>query len=176
MASPMSKLPAAIPVLISAPLPASLQVIFAFTPSSNQPSPFAIIVGLVSRKKATFTVDGTAARAGRAKTSATTMLPVLSAVYRRNVRRLSAIAGPLSHGSPRTAGAGSQTRLAFGCGSHCGPATSYGSHCQDFRLASRRASPSLRGRRSARTATLVSTRPVHHPQLDRQEQPIKEQP
>src|SRR3989441_3098192 len=32
-------------------------------------------------------------------------------------------------GSPRTAGARSQTRLACGCGSHCGPAYSKGPHC-----------------------------------------------
>src|SRR5206468_11354312 len=38
--------------------------------------------------------------------------------------------------SPRTAGTRSQTRLAYGGGSHCGPATSSGSHDQDYRLAS----------------------------------------
>src|SRR5436309_1967944 len=59
--------------------------------------------------------------------------------------------------APASKIAGSQTRLAYGCGSPCGPATPCGSHDPGPRLASRRASPSLRGRRSARTIRITDS-------------------
>src|SRR5436309_15960594 len=59
--------------------------------------------------------------------------------------------------APASKIAGSQTRLAYGCGSPCGPATPCGSHDPGHRLASRRASPSLRGRRSARTIRITDS-------------------
>src|SRR5207249_2578752 len=55
-------------------------------------------------------------------------------------------------------------RLAYGYGSHSGPATSSGSHDQDYRLASRRAPPSLRGRRSARTTRITDSPRTAGPQ------------
>ncbi len=63
VARPMSQLPATMAVLISAPLPISVQLIFGPTAASNQPSPLAIIVGLVSVKNPRFTLSGAAARA-----------------------------------------------------------------------------------------------------------------
>ncbi len=50
MARPMSTDFAAKEVLISAPLPASVQLILPPASFSNQPSPLAIMVGLVSTK------------------------------------------------------------------------------------------------------------------------------
>ena len=49
-------------VLISAPLPNSVQLIGAPTPLANQPSPLAIMVGLASRKKPTLTFSGALGR------------------------------------------------------------------------------------------------------------------
>src|SRR5262249_52514801 len=48
------------PVLISAPLPTSIQFTFVPAASSIQPSPLAIINGLVLRKNAIFTCAGAA--------------------------------------------------------------------------------------------------------------------
>src|SRR5439155_183501 len=55
----------------------------------------------------------------------------------------------------RLARSGSQTRLAARVAEP--PRPPLGSHDQDHRLASRRASPSLRGRRSARTTTFIGS-------------------
>src|SRR5581483_8943788 len=107
----------AVPMLISAPLPASLQEILAFVISSNHPSPLAIMVGLVSRKKATLIFSGAAARAARPRTAS--VPPAAAAVRRRKLRRVRSMASP---------------------------------------------------------SCLVSTGPVHHPQLDPEEQPVEEQP
>ena len=70
VASPMSQLPPTIAVLMSAPLPISVQDSLAPAPCSNQPRPLAIIVGLVSVKKPMLTPGGAAARARPAKASA----------------------------------------------------------------------------------------------------------
>lgn len=66
VARPISQLPAVMAVLMSAPLPISTQEILPPAPCSNQPSPLAIIVGLVSVKKPRLTAAGAAARAPRA--------------------------------------------------------------------------------------------------------------
>src|SRR2546425_980077 len=63
-------------------------------------------------------------------------------------------------GSPRTVGSRSQTRLACGFGSHCGPTTCCGSHDQVHRLASHRGvsitdSPRLRLRLALRPPHLL---------------------
>ncbi len=58
VARPMSQLPAVMAVLMSAPLPISVQFSLPPVPASNQPSPLAIMVGLVSVKKPIFTVPG----------------------------------------------------------------------------------------------------------------------
>src|SRR6059036_2574303 len=65
--------------------------------------------------------------------------------------------------SPRTAGTRSQTRLAYGCGSHCGPATSSGSHDQDYRLASDGGAPAPR-RPPARTTRITDSPRTAGPQ------------
>jgi hypothetical protein len=53
-------LPAAIPVLISAPLPTSIQFTLVLVASSIQPCPLQIMNGLVLRKNAMFTCGGAA--------------------------------------------------------------------------------------------------------------------
>ena len=65
VARPMSQLPAVIAVLMSAPLPISVQFSLPPVPASNQPLALAIIVGFVSVKKPMFTVVGVAARLRR---------------------------------------------------------------------------------------------------------------
>jgi hypothetical protein len=75
IARPISTEPAVIAVLISAPLPTSLQLILPPAIFSNQPSPLAIMVGFVSTKKATLTLSGafpaaSSARAGKPAVSA----------------------------------------------------------------------------------------------------------
>ena len=50
MPKPISMLPAAMPVLISAPLPASIQLILVPAACSIQPSPLQIMNGLVPKK------------------------------------------------------------------------------------------------------------------------------
>src|SRR5664280_2839200 len=87
MPSPMSMEPAAIAVLISAPLPTSLQLMLPFVPSANQPRPFAISVGFVSVKKAMLVVAGTAADAGRESGRPSAIAPAPIPAARKNVRR-----------------------------------------------------------------------------------------
>src|SRR6202020_508214 len=60
MPKPISMLPAAIPVFISAPLPTSIQCTLAPAACSIEPSPFAIMNGLVDTKKAKFADAGAA--------------------------------------------------------------------------------------------------------------------
>src|SRR5215469_1917940 len=83
IARPKSQLPAAIAVLISAPLPISVQAIFPFTPSSNHFIALAIMVGLVSVKKPTFTVSGDAASARRLVNKVTAANPAVPITARR---------------------------------------------------------------------------------------------
>src|ERR1035438_10065709 len=87
MPRPMSTEPAAIAVLISAPLPTSLQLILPFVPSANQPRPLAISVGFVSVKKAILVVAGTAADAGSESGRPSAAAPAPSPAARKNVRR-----------------------------------------------------------------------------------------
>src|SRR6516225_2038041 len=65
-------LPAATPVLISAPLDTSIQLILVLARSCTQPSPFAIMNGWVLRKNAALICGGRAAVAkrGEARTTA----------------------------------------------------------------------------------------------------------
>src|SRR3984957_17910783 len=60
MPKPISMLPAAIPVFISAPLATSIQFTLAPAACSIEPSPFAIMNGLVDTKKAKFADVGAA--------------------------------------------------------------------------------------------------------------------
>src|ERR1700722_17188791 len=60
MPKPISMLPAAIPGFISAPLPTSIQFTLAPAACSIEPSPFAIMNGLVDTKKAKFADVGAA--------------------------------------------------------------------------------------------------------------------
>src|SRR5258708_24069973 len=85
MARPMSSDLAAIAVLITAPEPASLQAHLPPANLSNQPSPLAIIVGFVSRKKPTRIVSGTlpAASKERAGKPAVSAAPLMRAVFRK---------------------------------------------------------------------------------------------
>jgi hypothetical protein len=76
MPKPRSMLPAAMPVLISAPLPTSIQFTLAPAASSIQPPPLAIMNGLVETKNAKFTGAGAARTiAGAAKTAAPSPAP-----------------------------------------------------------------------------------------------------
>ena len=60
VARPRSQLPAVMAVLMSAPLPISVQFNVPPVPAWNQPSPLASMVGLVSVKKPMLTVEGVA--------------------------------------------------------------------------------------------------------------------
>src|SRR5215468_4622676 len=88
MARPISSDLPAIAALISAPEPASVQLHLPPESLSNQPSPFAIMVGFVSRKKPTRTVSGAlpAASRERAGSPAVSAAPLMSAVFSRKRR------------------------------------------------------------------------------------------
>src|SRR3984957_1248729 len=76
MPKPISMLPAAIPVFISSPLPPSIQFTLAPAAFSIEPSPFAIMNGLVDTKKAKFADAGAArAIAGAARAAAPSPAP-----------------------------------------------------------------------------------------------------
>src|ERR1700727_223722 len=76
MPKPISMLPAAIPVFISAPLPTSIQFTLAPAACWIEPPPFAIMSGLVDTKKAKFADAGAArAIAGAARAAAPSPAP-----------------------------------------------------------------------------------------------------
>ncbi len=86
---PRSTLPAATAVLISAPLPTSIQLIFALVASSSQPLPLAMALGLVSVKKAMLILSGPwlCARARRGAAASSAVPPRPMPAFNR-VRRL----------------------------------------------------------------------------------------
>ena len=110
VANPISQLPAVMAVLMSAPLPISVQDSLPPAPASNQPSPLASMVGLVSVKKPMLTLAGAAAPAPRANATAAaparakrrviSMSDIPSSLVGQGTHRTPPTRGPAVTGSP----------------------------------------------------------------------------